>query len=113
MIDLKLRKQIRLFTEVNELEEEDMPLILDNPNFDNSIIGISNDNRLIYSYQDMINEFANDNECSEEEAQEFIDYNTIRAIPYFPKAPIIIMEDRETLKNYELYEEEGDFNEAN
>ena len=107
MKNARLRKQIGLYAKVQELEEDDLPLILDNPDYNNSIIGISQDNRLVYDYDSMVKEFALDNDCPEEEAIEFIDYNTMRAIPYFPKAPIIIVENRETLKDYELYDDEG------
>ena len=42
----------------------------------------------------MIQEFAKDNNCTDEEAEEFIQYNTMRALPYFDDVdgnkPIII-----------------------
>ena len=57
-------------------------IIFENPSFDKSIIGISTDGSIIYSLFRMIKEFAKDNNCSDEEALEFIDYNTIRAMSY-------------------------------
>lgn len=67
----------------NQIASHDEDIIfLDNPSFDNSIIGISHNNEIIYAYDKMIEEFMRDNQCSFEEAQEFIDYNTIRALPY-------------------------------
>ena len=49
------------------------------------------DGRLIYEINRMIEEYANDNQCTEEEAIEWIEYNTIRALPYMgSKAPVIV-----------------------
>lgn len=66
-------------------------VILDNSAYDNSIIGMTIDGRLIYEINRMIEEYANDNQCTEEEAIEWIEYNTIRALPYMgSKAPVIV-----------------------
>jgi hypothetical protein len=68
-------------------------IVLDNESYDNSIIGLTFDGGVIYSYERMVEEYMKDNECNEEEAMDWIDYNTIRAIPYFPKPkPIIVSE---------------------
>ena len=78
-------------------------LIFDCPSFDESIIGVTKDGRLVYVYDEMAIEFARD--CHKdydyvdeekqweylEEAFEFIDYNTIRTVPYMGmRAPIIV-----------------------
>ena len=65
-------------------------IILDNSAFDNSIIGVTLDGRLIYDYDKMIEELIEDDGMSFDEAMEWIDYNTIRALPYFPNPPYII-----------------------
>lgn len=66
-------------------------IILDNSAFDNSIIGVTLDGRLIYDYDKMIEELIEDDGMSFDEAMEWIDYNTIRALPYAGSgAPIII-----------------------
>lgn len=66
-------------------------IILDNSAFDNSIIGVTLDGRLIYDYDKMIEELIEDDDMSFDEAMEWIDYNTIRALPYAGSgAPIII-----------------------
>ena len=67
----------------------------DNPSFDNSIVGVSHDDRLIYDFQKMIEEFAKENGCDDEEAQEYIEYNTLRAIPYYELAPIVLVHREE------------------
>lgn len=66
-------------------------IVLDNPSFDNSIIGISFDGRLIYNYSLMVEEMMIEDECSYEDACDYIGYNTIRSLPYFgDKRPIIV-----------------------
>ena len=68
-------------------------ILFDNPSFDNSIIGISSDGRVVYDYMKMVTEFANENNVSLDEAEEFIDYNTIRALPYTGSYGPIIMNE--------------------
>lgn len=83
MINKKFRERI-----ANELEDS---IILDNPSFDNSIIGFTDNGNLVYDYNRMVVEFAEENGVTDFEAIEFIDYNTIRAIPYMgEQKPIII-----------------------
>ena len=66
-------------------------IILDNSAFDNSIIGVTLDDRLIYDYDKMIEELMEDDEMTFDEAMDWIDYNTIRALPYAGSmAPIIV-----------------------
>lgn len=66
-------------------------VVFDNPYFDNSIIGLSEDGRVVYSYESMCEEMANDDNISIEDAAEFIDYNTLRTIPYIGyNAPIVV-----------------------
>lgn len=66
-------------------------VILENPSFNEAIIGVTEDRRLVYSYEKMIVELLEKEAMSPEEAQEFIDYNTVRAIPYMGEhRPIIV-----------------------
>ena len=97
MKDEKLRKALDKFGEENDITFK----MFENPSFDESIVGISNDNRLIYDYDKMIAEFAFDNTCDYEEAEEFIQYNTMRTLPYFgSEAPIVIEYKIDDIKNY-------------
>ena len=67
---------------------------LDNPSFDNSIIGVaSGSGRLIYSYDKMIKEFMEDNNVRDIDAIDWIEYNTIRALSYMGENAPIICED--------------------
>lgn len=62
-------------------------------NYDSAIIGISHDDRVIYSYNKMIDFLVKTEKWTDEEAIEWIDYNTLRAIPYGgANAPIVLMD---------------------
>ena len=88
MIDEKIRASIA------SLGGDDV-VVMDNPAFDNSIIGLSTDDRVVYSFEEMVYELMKDENMSYEDAVEFISYNTIRALPYLHNdAPIIMMYNR-------------------
>lgn len=74
---------------LNELEYEDV-VILENPDYDSAIIGVSEDRRVIYDFDKMVEHLMETDGMTDEEAIEFIEYNTIRALPYFQNAPIIM-----------------------
>lgn len=66
-------------------------LVFDNQSYDNSIIGITLDGRVIYAYEKMVEEYMEDNDCNEEDAYDWIDYNTMRSLPYAgSKAPMVV-----------------------
>lgn len=76
-----------------ELGFEDA-IVFDNPSYDDAIIGTSHDDRVVYSFEKMVECLMNDDGMSYEDAVEFIEYNTLRAIPYFgPNAPIVLMNE--------------------
>lgn len=62
-----------------------------NPDFDDAIVGITTDDRVVYDYDLMIESLAKKDSMSLDEAQEFIDYNTVRTLPYMPNAPVIMI----------------------
>lgn len=63
-----------------------------NPNYAEAIIGFSQDDQVVYSYDKMIDCLVKDG-MTTEDAIEWLDYNTIRAIPYMgEKPPIIVYE---------------------
>lgn len=87
-----------IFDEIESRGFEDT-IILDDPSFDDAIIGVTEDGHLIYNYDSMvitlvdnyIKEGINEDEAYTS-AIEWISYNTIRAIPYmksYGKEPII------------------------
>ena len=82
---------------VNYYMREQLPsdaIVFDNHAYDNSLIGVTFDDRAIYSFNRMVVELMTDEGWTEEEAIEWIEYNTIRALPYAgEKAPIIVYEE--------------------
>lgn len=64
--------------------------VFENPSYDGCIVGISTNNQVIYSLSQMVEWFCKENNCSFDESLEYIDYNTIRTIPYMENPPVII-----------------------
>lgn len=57
-------------------------VVFDNPEFDCAIIGVTSDGNVVYHYDMMVSHLMEIDNMTNEEAVEFIDYNTLRAIPY-------------------------------
>lgn len=75
---------------LEEMGYEDS-VVFDSPDFDDAIIGVTDEGRVAYSYDTMVEQLVKRDGMTGEEAVEFIDYNTIRAIPYAPDPkPIIV-----------------------
>lgn len=71
-------------------------IVFENPEFCKAFLGVSDDGRLVYDYAKMIESLMEEEDLSEEESIDFVNYNTIRAIPYMgEKAPIILYPFRE------------------
>lgn len=68
-------------------------LVFDSPSFDKSIIGLTFDGRAIYELHRMANELSEDDKISQEDALEFIEYNTVRSLPYVGSSAPLILED--------------------
>jgi hypothetical protein len=78
--------------EDNGYDAEDIVLLKDE-SYDSALIAVTDDFRAVYSYDKMVEWYMNKNGCSAEEAIEWIDYNTLRAIPYAgARAPIVVKE---------------------
>ena len=66
-------------------------IIFENPDYDSAIIGITEDNQVVYDYDKMIEYLIQEDDMSYEEAIDFISYNTIRSLSYVGiDAPIIM-----------------------
>lgn len=76
--------------------------------FNRAIIGLTPDHRVVYSRGKMVDQLMEDDDSTEEEAEEWIDYNTIRSLPYMGEnAPIIVdMSTEELLLSYDYDLEE-------
>ena len=66
-------------------------IILSDFSYDDALIGVSEDNRAIYDYEKMVEWLMRTQGWNEIDAVEWINYNTIRAIPYAGGAAPIIM----------------------
>ena len=80
---------------LNELGYKDT-VVLENPSYLNAIIGITDDGALCYSYEKMIECLMEEDKMEQEDAMEFINYNTIRALPYASSMgvrPIVVYND--------------------
>ena len=66
-------------------------VILSNFSYDSALIGVTEDGRAVYDYEQMILWLIDTEGWTPEEAVEWIDYNTIRALPYMgDRAPLIM-----------------------
>lgn len=75
---------------VQEAGYEDI-LLLDDYSYDDALVGITEDGRAVYDFNRMVAWLMETEGFSQEEAIEWIEYNTIRALPYYgPEAPIIM-----------------------
>lgn len=59
--------------------------------YDTAILGYTDDGRIVYSYEKMVEWLVENDNMIPEDAVEWLDYNTIRAIPYMgEKAPVVV-----------------------
>lgn len=80
---------------LKELGYEDAEiLIFDNPYFDGALIDVR-DGRAVYDFDLMVEALMLEDNISAIDSIEFIEYNTIRSLPYYPNAPIIEYSDEE------------------
>lgn len=83
--------------------EEAEFLIFTNPYFDGALIDVR-DGKAVYDYDLMVEALMLEDGISCTESIEFIDYNTIRSLSYYPNSPIVQYNDGE----YEDYWEDED-----
>lgn len=99
MRDVAFRRALGDMIEDRGIEED--IILLDDHTYDNSIIGLTVDYRVVYSFEKMVEEYMQDENCTEEEAIEWLEYNTLRAIPYFgERAPIIISDSKKQIMDF-------------
>lgn len=68
-------------------------VVLEKPDFVDAVVGVSEDGRVIYAYEKMVRSLMLSDGMDYEEAAEFIDFNTLGALPSMgEKAPIVLME---------------------
>ncbi len=73
-------------------------IVLEGDEFADGFIGLSTTNAAVYSYNKLVESLMKYNNWSEDEAIEWLDYNTIRALPYMSSegiVPIIVYDQLE------------------
>ena len=66
-------------------------LLLSNYSYDDALIGVTEDGWAVYDYDKMVKWLMETEGFTETDAIEWIDYNTIRALPYMgDQAPLIM-----------------------
>ena len=76
----------------NGYDADDIVLLKDE-SYDSALIAVTDDYRAVYSYDKMVEWYMEKNGCTADEAMEWIDYNTMRALPYAgARAPIVVKE---------------------
>jgi hypothetical protein len=59
--------------------------------FDTAIVGITNEDRVVYDFDKLVEALVTNEHMKLHEAQEYIEYNVIRALPYIKEqAPVIL-----------------------
>lgn len=58
--------------------------------YDEAIAGYTEEGRIIYDYQGMVRILQERDGMEELEAIEWISYNTIRSLDYYPEGPIVM-----------------------
>jgi hypothetical protein len=71
-------------------EYEDV-IIFKDYSYDDALIGVTDNNRAVYDYMKMVDWLVEKEGWTEIEAIEWIDYNTLRALPYMGEGAPIIM----------------------
>ena len=66
-------------------------VIFDAPDYDDAIIGVTDEGRVVYDYDAMVRNLMQQDGMTEDEAIEFIEYNPMRALPYAGLTAPIIM----------------------
>lgn len=80
---------------VMDVEELEKIIVLEGDEFADAVIGLTDDYRLVYSYEKITAALMNKNGWTELETLDYIEANTLRSLPYMESlgnAPIIINE---------------------
>ena len=66
-------------------------VVFENPDYDDAIIGVTVDGNVVYDFYKMVEHLVKKDGITFDKAVEFIEYNTIRSLPYAGDlAPIVI-----------------------
>lgn len=66
-------------------------VVFDHYDYDGAMIGVTSDNRAVYDFDKMVEYLKTNEDMSDIEAIEWIEYNTLRSLPYYGSdAPIVM-----------------------
>ena len=82
------REQITEMVEVGLISPT--AAVFEDEEYIDAVVGYTTDGRLVYDYNKMVDCLVKQDDMEEIEAMEWIDYNTVRSLPYIPEAPVII-----------------------
>ena len=67
-------------------------VLLSGPSYDDALVGITEDGRAVYDYYKMVEWLMEEEGWTMEDAIDWVEYNTIRALGYYgPAAPIVMI----------------------
>lgn len=75
---------------IDNLQETET-ILFRSPDYASAIVGVSEDNRIVYDYEKMLEYLIKNEEMNYEEAADYISYNTIRNLSYISGNKPIIM----------------------
>lgn len=65
-------------------------IVFESPGYASAFVGVTEDGRAVYDFEKMVQCLQEEDGMEQIDAIEFIEYNTIRAIPYIgPFAPVV------------------------
>lgn len=80
----------KITQEQRRLLAENEAILLEPQCLDAAIIDVTEDRRAVYGFEELVQAFMEMDGVTREEAEEWVDYNTTRAIPYMgEKGPSI------------------------
>ena len=92
MTNIELKEKIADM--VMDDDELDRIIVLEGDEFADGAVGLTEDNQLVYSYEKLVESLAKEY-GTETDAIEWLEYNTIRSLPYmtsYGNVPIIMHE---------------------
>ena len=66
-------------------------VIFSDYSYDDALIGVTTDNRAVYDFDKMVRWLVENHDFSPDDAYEWIEYNTLRALPYMGNSAPIVM----------------------
>jgi len=86
-VEMKTNDDVRKYIEDQGFEQV---VIFEGPDYAPAFIGVTSDDRAVYDHDKMVEFLMDRDGMTEDEAVEFISYNTIRAPDYMEKGPVVM-----------------------